>query len=309
MRYVLGFDGGATKTECVLMNEAGKILAQSRSGPSNPVNIGSEASVNALADAATLALRSVAKGETDISYVCGGIAGASESSVRGALQWGLQPKFPNAAISITSDLVLSLAATGEYPAVVVIAGTGSAALGRVSPTELARAGGFGPAIGDPGSAYDIGRRTTALVLQKHLNKGNSPLGEEILQSMGWKWNELFDQARSKPAAVFPKLFPLVAKAAESGDPTARELLASAARDLHELARQVIAQLHLQGKNFFLAKTGGVFRGSAFLNYQFDCLVRETAPKVRIGPLPRSVAEAAAELARTALHSPLKFDES
>ncbi|MFI5058132.1 MAG: N-acetylglucosamine kinase [Candidatus Acidiferrales bacterium] len=309
MRYVLGFDGGGTKTECVLMDEAGKILAQSRSGPSNPVNIGTEASVNALADAATLALRSVAKAEAGISYICGGIAGASESSVRGALQWGLQPKFPNAMISITSDLVLSLAATGEYPVVVVIAGTGSAVLGRVSPVELARAGGFGPAIGDPGSAYDIGRKTTALVLQKHLNKENFPLGEGILRSMRWKWNDLLDQARSKPAAVFPKLFPIVAKAAESGDPAARKILASAARDLHELAREVIAQLHLQDKNFFLAKTGGVFRGSAFLNYQFDCLARETAPKVRIGPLPRSVAEAAAELARAALNSPLKFDES
>jgi N-acetylglucosamine kinase-like BadF-type ATPase len=309
MRYVLGFDGGGTKTECVLMDEAGKILAQSRSGPSNPVNIGTEASINALADAAALALRSVAKTEAFISYVCGGIAGASESSVRGALQWGLQPRFPNATISITSDLVLSLAATGEYPAVVIIAGTGSAALGRVSPSELARAGGFGPAIGDPGSAYEIGRKTAALVLQKHLSKENSPLGEEILRSTRWKWNDLLDQARSKPAVVFPKIFPIVAKAAESGDPTARKLLTSAARDLHELAREVIEQLHLQDKNFFLAKTGGVFRGSAFLNYQFDCLARETAPKVRIGPLPRSVAEAAAELARTALNSPLKFDES
>lgn len=309
MRYVLGFDGGGTKTECVLMNEAGKILAQSRSGPSNPVNVGTEASITALADAATLALRSVAKAAVDISYVCGGIAGASESTVRGALQWGLQPKFPNATISITSDLVLSLAATGEYPAVVVIAGTGSAALGRISPSELARAGGFGSAIGDPGSAYDIGRKTTALVLQKHLNKEYSPLGEEILRSIGWKWNDLFDQARSKPAAVFPKIFPVVAKAAESGDPAARKLLTSAARDLHELAREVIGQLHMQDKNFFLAKAGGVFRGSAFLNYQFDCLMREIAPKVRIGPLPRSVAEAAAELARTASNSPLKFDES
>src|SRR5207249_11263832 len=57
----------------------------------------------------------------------------------------------------SSDLVLSLAATAEIPSVVVIAGTGSAVLGRTSPLKVARAGGFGPVIGDTGSANDIGR--------------------------------------------------------------------------------------------------------------------------------------------------------
>jgi len=42
-----------------------------------------------------------------------------------------------------SDLLLSLGATGEIPSVVVIAGTGSAVLGRTAPVELARAGGLG----------------------------------------------------------------------------------------------------------------------------------------------------------------------
>src|SRR4029077_14384856 len=32
MRYVLGFDGGGTKTDCVLMDETGAILTRSRSG-------------------------------------------------------------------------------------------------------------------------------------------------------------------------------------------------------------------------------------------------------------------------------------
>src|SRR5579883_943259 len=40
MRYVLGFDGGGTKTECVLMSEDGRIVAQSRGGPSNPNRVG-----------------------------------------------------------------------------------------------------------------------------------------------------------------------------------------------------------------------------------------------------------------------------
>ena len=50
MRYVLGFDGGGTKTECVLMDETGAILAHSRSGASNVVNVGPEAAAAALAE-------------------------------------------------------------------------------------------------------------------------------------------------------------------------------------------------------------------------------------------------------------------
>lgn len=291
------------------MDETGAILARSRSGSSNPTTFGVEASLASLSAAATDALRVAGKSERDVAYVIAGVSGAREMNVRSELQSRLQPGFPNARILITSDLALSLEATGEIPSVVVIAGTGSAVLGRAARLKLARAGGFGPVIGDPGSAYDIGRKAVAMCFQKHLEGEVFPMGTKILGSFKWKLDELFDQARAQPGAVFPNIFPVVASAAESGDVTARTLLTSAAQDLRNQAREVIEKLELRESNFFLAKTGGVFDGSAFLNAQFDSLIREIAPKVRIGPLPRSVAEAAAQLAREALTTPLVLDES
>ncbi len=309
MRWVLGFDGGGTKTDCVLMDESGAVAARSRSGASNPTSFGAEVSLAALSGAASDALRTAGRSEKDVAYLVAGISGAGEPSMRSALQLGLQPGFPNATILITSDLVLSLGATGEIPSVVVIAGTGSAVLGRTAPFELARAGGFGPVIGDPGSAYDIGRKAVAMCFQKHLNSEAFPLGAKILETFKWKFNEFFDRARVQPGAVFPKIFPVVGGAAEGGDVAARTLLVGAAQDLQEQAREVIEKLKLRDANFFLAKTGGVFDGSAFLNGQFDSLIREIAPKARIGPLPRTVAEAAAQLAREALTTPLVLNES
>jgi N-acetylglucosamine kinase-like BadF-type ATPase len=309
MRYVLGFDGGGTKTDCVLMDESGAILARARSGSSNPTSFGVEVSLASLWEAATDALRTAGKSGQDVGYLLAGVSGAGEMNMRWALQSGLQPKFPNAAILITSDLVLSLGATGEIPSVVVIAGTGSAVLGRTTRAELARAGGFGPVIGDPGSAYDIGRKAVAICFQKHLNGETFPLGAKILESFQCKFSEFFDQARAQPGAVFPRVFPIVASAVETGDIAAQTLLTSAAEDLRDQARQVIEKLKLRESDFFLAKTGGVFEGSAFLTAQFDNLVREIAPKARIGPLPRSVAEAAAEQAREALANPLMPGEN
>lgn len=309
MKCVLGFDGGGTKTECVLMDETGAILARSRSGASNAVNVGARAAAAALVAAGTEALRNGGQSPSDVAYILSGISGAGEPNVRAEIQDRLKPCFPNARIVVTSDLVLSLAATGEIPSLVVIAGTGSAVLGRTSPIKLARAGGFGPIIGDAGSANDVGRKATALCFQKFLNGEKFLLSEEMLHSFACKWDQFVDLVRQEPTVIFPKIFPIVAKAAESGDPSARKLLTSAAHDLQEQIFEVLRQLHIQNTSFFLAKTGGVFDGSAFLNAEFDHLVREIAPEVRIGPLPRPVAESAAQLARNALTSPLEIPES
>jgi N-acetylglucosamine kinase-like BadF-type ATPase len=309
MRCVLGFDGGGTKTDCVLMEETGAIVARARSGPSNPVNVSTSASAVALSEAGSEAIRAAGKSSTEIAFMLAGISGAGEPAVRHEIQSKLQPSFPKATIVITSDLVLSLAATGEIPSLVVIAGTGSAVLGRTSPLQLARAGGFGPIIGDPGSANDIGRKAVARCFQKVLNKEEFVLTDEICRTFACTWTQFVDLARERPTVVFPKLFPIVAKAAESGDLSARAMLSSAVEDLAGQIHEVVHQLQLQNTNFFLAKTGGVFEGSAFLNEQFDRTIGMMVPNARTGPLPRPVAEAAAQLARNALTSPLELPES
>lgn len=309
MRYVLGFDGGGTKTECVLMEETGAILARSRSGASNAVNLGANAAAAALAEAGKEALRSAAKSPCDVAYILAGISGAGEPAARAEIQANLKPVFPKATIVVASDLILSLAATGEIPSLVVIAGTGSAVLGRTSPLELARAGGFGPIIGDAGSANDIGRKTVARCFQKFLNKERFLLTDEICRTFDCTWPQFVDLAREQPTVIFPKVFPIVAKAAESGDLSARALLSMAAANLVEQVREVVDHLQLQDSGFFLAKTGGVFDGSPFLSEQFDLLLGQVVHNARPGPLPRPVAESAAMLARGALTSPLEIPES
>src|SRR5437667_115163 len=283
MRYVLGFDGGGTKTECVLMDETGAILARSRSGASNAVNVGAEASAAALAEAGKEALGSAAKSPFDVACLLAGISGAGEPSVRAEIQAHLKVVFPTATLVVTSDLVLSLAATAEIPSVVVIAGTGSAVLGRTSPLKVARAGGFGPVIGDTGSANDIGRTAVARCFQKFLNKETFLLTDEICRTFHCTWPQFVDLARQQPAVIFPKVFPIVAKAAESGDFSARAILSMAAANLIEQVREVVGHLELRNTNFFLAKTGGVFEGSPFLGEQFDLLLGQMVHNARPGP--------------------------
>ena len=291
------------------MDETGAILARSRSGASNAVNVGAKASAAAIAEAGREALRIAGIQPTNLAFALAGISGAGEPAIQAEIKAFLQACFPSASVVVTSDLPLTLAATGEIPSVVVIAGTGSAVLGRTSPLKLARAGGFGPIIGDPGSANDIGRKTVARCFQKFLNNEDSPLMDEILRTFHCTWPQFVDLARQQPTVIFPKVFPIVAKAAESGALSARAILEMAAVNLLDQVNEVARQLQLRDRGFFLAKTGGVFDGSPFLSEHFDALVQKFYPKARIGPLPRPVAESAALLAREALTSPLEIPES
>jgi N-acetylglucosamine kinase-like BadF-type ATPase len=301
MRYVLGFDGGGTKTDCVLMDEVCEVLARSRSGPSNPSRVGMDAAAAALVDSAEQALLASGRSATEIATIHGGIAGIGAANAMQTLAARLKLKFPNANVLLNTDLSMSLLATQETPSVVVIAGTGSAAIGRSSPQTLAREGGWGPLLGDPGSAYDVGRKAVILGLRARLRGQHSSLGNAILDAFHCNWVELQEQIRSHADDVLPKIFPIVVKAASEDDP-ARTLLHAAAQDLSHLAASVIESLQLERRPFFLAKVGGVFGRSQLLDDRFDAFVRNMAPSARIGPLPKPIAEFAAEAAANCLGS-------
>ena len=63
-------------------------------------------------------------------YHAVGLAGTSRAELAGPMRSRLAASFPGALIHVCTDLDLSLAAAGDGPAVVLIAGTGSAAIGR-----------------------------------------------------------------------------------------------------------------------------------------------------------------------------------
>jgi glucosamine kinase len=305
MRCVLGFDGGGTKTDCVLMSESRQILARTRSGPSNPARVGLDAAFAALLEAAEKALAASGKSASEVLSIHGGIAGVAAARAIPDLTQKLALRFPNALVFLNNDLSMALSATQQIPSIVVIAGTGSAVIGRTTPDILAREGGLGPILGDPGSAYDIGRKAVVLCLRHSRQGENSPLGHEILHKFQCNWVDLQDQIRSNADSVFPKVFPIVAKAANEGDTSARALLQSAAEDISQLLAPVVENLGLREQSFFLAKTGGVFGRSAFFDEPFDALAAKIAPHARIGPLPEPIAVFAARTAVNCLDSPVR----
>jgi N-acetylglucosamine kinase-like BadF-type ATPase len=299
VEYVLGFDGGGTKTECVLMDSAGDIVARGIAGPSNPTRVGVEVATREIEKAAELALREAGVRRNSVFALGAGLAGTAQAEMKEQMQASLERAFPGIAVNLLTDLEAAMAAAGNGARILLVAGTGSAAVARNEQGKIWRAGGYGPPFSDEGSAYDIGSRAVARAMKEREEQGtDSMLGEGILEKLGFAgWPELRTRASAQPDQVFPTVFPMVAAAADAGDPAAREILQEAAHQLAGLVKIVADHAGLGGENVAITKTGGTVGRSTFYDAQVDEALKRAVPRARIGELQMSPAEAAARAAR------------
>jgi N-acetylglucosamine kinase-like BadF-type ATPase len=299
MNFVLGLDGGGTKTECVLMNPAGKIVTRSFSGPSNPYRVGVESATREIEKAVDLCLREAGAGRNSVVAIGAGLAGTGNPELKERMRASLAVAFPGAAVSVFTDLEAALAAAGEGPVIVLVAGTGSAAIGRNAQGQIWRTGGQGPRLGDDGSAFDIGSRAVARAMGEEERLGrNSNLGSTILEQLGYaSWQELRERAASEPDSVFPLVFPVVALLADAVDAAAREILLQAAGELSSLVKAVAEHSGQGREEIRIVKMGGMVGRSAFFDEQLDVSLKRILPRAQIGKLQMSPAEAAARAAR------------
>ncbi len=297
--YYVGFDGGGTKTDCVLLNAKGDVMAEHSAGPANPLRAGFDRAQSSLRTAAEKTLSSRQVGAASVAGVCAGIAGAGQPRVLKRVMGFLVETFPRAHVHVCTDLEIALeAGLGDGPGIVIVAGTGSAALGRASDGRQVRAGGDGPWVGDEGSAFDIGRRGIAAVARARDALGpNTSLAESIPAALKCAdWSALLERIAAGPDEVFPRVFPLVAEAAESGDTPAREILFGAALSLSQLVLSVARRLEIAQQEFTVAEAGGVFGVSPLLDQSFEALVHSSARGARLRPVEMPPARAAARRA-------------
>lgn len=293
------------------MDESGAILARSQAGPSNPLRVGFGAAITSVREAARQALAQAVLPEgATTAALCAGLAGAGPPESAEKIHALLAAEFPESKVQVCTDLDLALAATGDGPVIVLLAGTGSFAVGRNTAGETARAGGYGSQIGDEGSAYDIGRRAVLTAMHENDRTGaDSVLGQRLLRELGCAdWSEVKARAQAASDEVFPRLFAVVATVADwietstetsaqtAARNAARGILRAAAFDLAALAENLVERLHLRETRFVVAKTGGMIGRSKYLESQLDERLRNAFPQAEIGSLRVSPAEAAARMA-------------
>jgi N-acetylglucosamine kinase-like BadF-type ATPase len=285
-RYFLGVDGGQSSTTAMIGDETGRVLGVGRGGPCN--HVGAAEGRARFIDAVQSSLRE-ACGQAGVTVTsvrftsaCLGFSGgpADKASILGEL-------LKSDRTMVTDDAIIALAgATAGEPGIVVIAGTGSIALGRNAGGGTARAGGWGYLFGDEGGGFWIARQ--ALVAALRLEEGwgvPTSVRARLLDATGARnINDLLHRCYT---AEFPRprvasLSVLVNHAAEAGDPLAVQILDTAARELAQLAVAVYRQLFAAGEPGLVTYCGGVF-GSRILLGRFrawtasEAGIRVTAP--------------------------------
>ncbi len=294
--YYLGIDGGGTKTRCLLADET-SILAQAMTGGCNIIRLGEQQAREALRTAVRQVCATAKISPEQIRAICIGAAGAArpeiEAKIRSILaeiisetvSGNAQPK-----IEVVGDAVIALeAAFGSGPGVIAIAGTGSIVYGRDAASHTARAGGWGFVVSDEGSGHWIGRRAISAILSAHDQGLETALTAMVLQTSKLTsmklttLDELVQLANSTPPPNFPRLFPIVLRAADEGDSIARELLTEAGTKLAALAVIVIRRLTPVAPEvlFPVALKGCVFRQSPVVRQIFYNTLQTSFPGIDV----------------------------
>src|SRR5690606_27623217 len=151
-----------------------------------------------------------------------------------------------------------LAAFEPGQGVLVYAGTGSVALHMTRNGTITRAGGHGYLVDDAGGGYWIGREALKRVLRRADASGSPPAGNlatAVYRELGGSdWPTLRATIYGGGRSRLASLTPLVAHAADRGDPDALAVLDAAGNELARLANVVTGRL---GQLLPIALAGGV----------------------------------------------------
>ncbi len=299
MKLFVGIDGGGTKTDCVILDESGAVRGVSSAGSSNIVRVGEERAFAALRACLAAALKPTKQTKASVVSAVAGLAGSGRVSIRRSAERFLRNLLPKAKCNVMTDLGIALASISRTgPALVIVAGTGSGALGRGRDGREMRAGGWGPWASDEGSAFDIGRKAlAALARMQDGREQPSVFAELAARALSVKdWFELQAAVGSSPLENLPRLFPAVVEAASRGDPSAQRILREAAVALGKLGTHLIRALNLGGATLPVGLVGGVFGRSLLLDRAVRTFLLQAAPQARVAIPPVSPATAAARLA-------------
>jgi N-acetylglucosamine kinase-like BadF-type ATPase len=270
-------DGGGSKTRAVVVDQEGRELGRATAGSSNYTAVGVEQAAAAVTDAVAEAVRS-AGGQVPVRALWAGLSGIDRPGAREQLMPLIQSLARE--IRLTNDAELLFGALPGGVGVVLIAGTGSIALGRDSNGTSARAGGWGHLMGDEGSGYDIGRRGLNAAARAADGRGPATaLLAAFLRhfAVDRPLDMIAPIYRSTEKAAIASLASIVFECAQAGDHVAAGIIADAARELAHAALAAGVQLGLDNELMPLALAGGLLIGHPSFRNEVVRVIRAARP--------------------------------
>lgn len=290
--YVIGIDGGGTKTAAQLADLNGAVLTESQAGPSNFQVIGVDMAAQAILDVVHACCQNIGCSLSQIGSLTVGLTGAGRTADQQRMLEGLQRLAESRNVSlprttIESDARIALeGAFGGRDGIIVIAGTGSIVFGKDVRGNVVRAGGWGRLVGDEGSGYAIGKEAFRAVAKMIDGRGKkTSLARLIAAQTGLKTQEDIIRALYKENFDIASVTPLVTRAAQKKDRTAVGILDDAASELVEVIRAAAAQMNrTRGKGrakLRLAFIGSLLSNDNIYSKKVRSLIRRRLPQITV----------------------------
>ena len=304
MGYVLGIDGGATKTGVVIMDDSGAIVGQGIGGVGNYTVVGVEGVKTSVSEAVSQARQVAGLEDTPFDGVFFGMASVVSPADR-ALIRGIGEALQLASsdhIGVDHDCRIALAGgLSGRPGIVQICGTGSSTYGVNAAGEGWRTGGWGRTISDEGSSYWMAVQAMKAAVRAYDGRD----GETALLTMVldfWRIGDVNDIYRPLYVDEVSKtevaqMAPLVIEVASAGDDTALAIIERGAELTAECVEAAARVLGMWGRPVEVALVGGIFSAGEITLEPFRQAVYRRVPDSSLVHAEQSPVVGAAILAR------------
>lgn len=219
--YLLGIDGGGTKTVFMLTDESGTVLSTVVKGSSNPNDVGIDGAIALLKDGINEACKGIPYSKV---VMFAGISGGGLTGNNVNVLNAFFKKFGFLAFDNGSDIENLMAQVDCERCILSIMGTGFIVY-ALKGKERKRIAGWGQFFDDGGSGYTLGRDAICAALMASDGSGEKTLITDLLEERIGETAEkhlakFYREGKSYIAAFADLVF----EAAEAGDKVAIKIL-------------------------------------------------------------------------------------
>lgn len=270
MKYIIGVDGGGTKTEAVAYDFQGNIIITSVKGFANLLN-NREKALNNIVDSIREIIDVLKEDELVDLYL--GIAGSEVGDNAKIIKDTIKNELKTDCVLMNDAEIALKAMLRGNDGILTIAGTGSIAFG-VKNNSSVRCGGWGNLLGDEGSGYKIAiDAIKRMIFEEENSLPKSELTTRIMKRLGAKSiGEVVTFVYSSTKDEIASLAEIVSILGEEGNKIAEEILVNEGVDLAKTVINVYRKLKFESCS--IALVGGVIRKAKILRKSFEKYLRE-----------------------------------